>query len=255
MTQWVHVAKPVRESIGTGVFDTGVQKEVYEAVRARTRGLRTQRYYVAILPTGDEVRVDARDHSWTVFVSETSDMSHEAGTLVYRERVTKGKAAPLACFDAYLDEYTLEESRAGPLRLSRRSYSSGEEIFEVAATGRTRAAALDALQGLNRVTPDWVWSLHALDDDHHVGRRAQDRCVQVLAEAEGDERQERALRLTGIFHARGHRVPDLGDALARDDARHHRALGLGSPAVRDVVEGDGLHCREIRPLRWEKPLH
>lgn len=145
MTQWVYVAKPVREAVGTGVFDTGSSKEIYEAARGRARGLRTQRFFVAILPTGEEVRVDARDHSWTVYTSETSDMSHDGGTLVFRERVTKGKGAPLACFDSYLDEYALEESRAGPLRVSRRTYSTGEEIFEVATTGRTRAAALDAL--------------------------------------------------------------------------------------------------------------
>jgi hypothetical protein len=145
MTQWVYVAKPVRESVGVGVFDTAASKEVYEAMRGRARGLRTQRFFVAILPTGDEVRVDARDHSWTVYTSETSDVSADGGSLVFRERVTKAKGAPLACFDSYLDEYALEESRAGPLRLSRRTYSTGEEVFEVATTGRTRPSALEAL--------------------------------------------------------------------------------------------------------------
>ena len=145
MAQWVYVAKPIRESAGTGVFDTATTKEVYDTVRGRARGLRTQRFFVAVLPTGDEVRVDARDHSWAVYTSDTADVFSAADTLVFKERVAKGKAAPVASFDAYLDEYTLEESRAGPLRLSRRAYTSGEELFEVATTGRTRAAALEAL--------------------------------------------------------------------------------------------------------------
>ena len=152
MASWVYVAKPTHANPLTvggraSVFDTATSKEVYDALRARTRGLRTHRFFVAVLPTGDEVRVDSHDHSWAVYTTEASNVSPDPGAsaLVFKERVSKSKAAPLASFYAYLDEYTLEESRAGPLRLSRRIYSSGEELFEVATTARTRAAALEAL--------------------------------------------------------------------------------------------------------------
>lgn len=153
----MYVAKATTSGGGKGgVFETGVPKEMFEAVmRSRGGRWRMRRSIVGVLPTGDEVRTDPETGEWSVFTVAVEDAS-EGGAVIYKERRAKSRALPLYCFGEYLDEHLLEEAQAGPLRLSRRVYADGAEFYEVAATARRREVALVALDDALRVSSSVV---------------------------------------------------------------------------------------------------
>lgn len=151
----MHVAKLLggpTDGLHPGVFPTSVSREVFATARARLRGAKTRSFLVALLPTGDEVRVDCVDHSSSMFTTDAKDVARVGDVVVFQETRTKSKAAPIASYDAYLDEHLLEETRGNMgdalILLSRRAYADGSETHEVAVQAKTRTTCLVALQTL-----------------------------------------------------------------------------------------------------------